>query len=95
LQMYTETEIVDRTGHSYASVENYIKEFATVFALKEKGLPAGMIRKVTGRSLNLIKIYLDLIQKYSAPDFSLRFMQLRRVFLKEERKTQKRGAQLR
>ncbi|MDA8097903.1 MAG: DUF1670 domain-containing protein [Clostridia bacterium] len=28
MEMHTETEIVSRTGHSYESIENYIKEFA-------------------------------------------------------------------
>ncbi len=30
LQMHTETEIVDRTGHSYESVEAYLREFARI-----------------------------------------------------------------
>jgi hypothetical protein len=42
--MYTETEIVDRSGHTYESIEAYIKEFARVVVLSESGLNAVMIR---------------------------------------------------
>ncbi len=61
LEMYTETEIADRTGHSYEAIENYIKEFGTVMLLSEQGLSVPMIRKVTGRSTGLVRAYLDLL----------------------------------
>ena len=48
LQMHTETEIVARTGHSYESIQNYIKEFARVWLLRQQGLPPPMICRVTG-----------------------------------------------
>jgi len=44
LEMYTESQIAARTGHSYESIENYIKEFGTVMLLKERGLEAPYIR---------------------------------------------------
>ena len=53
LQMYTESEIVARTGHSYESIENYIKEFAAVLVMAERGMGPTLIRRVLGRSLKL------------------------------------------
>lgn len=92
LQMYTETEIVARTGHSYEAIENYIKEFAAVLMMAERGMGATLIRRVLGRSLNLVKTYLDLVHKYSAqPEYALRLQHLRQVFLVHEEKARKRG----
>ena len=79
LEMYTETQIVSRTGHSYESIENYIKEFGTVLLLKERGLAASHIRKVTGRSMRLVNVYLDLIKEYSGPEYAFRLNYLRRL----------------
>jgi hypothetical protein len=80
LEMHTETEIVARTGHTYEAIENYIKEFAAVLVLAERGLTAPLIRRVTGRSVKLINIYLELIQEYSGPEYAFRFHHLRKVF---------------
>ena len=80
LDMHTETEIVSRTGHSYESVENYIKEFAAVLALSERGLAAPLIRRITGRSIKLVSTYMDLIDKYSEPQYAFRFAHLRKIF---------------
>ncbi len=92
LEMHTETEIVARTGHSYEAIENYIKEFAAVLALSERGLTAPLIRRVTGRSIKLIYTYLDLIEEYSGAEYAFRFHHLRRVFEMHEdelKKTQR------
>lgn len=80
LDMHTETEIVSRTGHSYESVENYIKEFAAVLALSERGLPIPLIRRITGRSIKLINTYMELIDKYSSSEYAFRFAHLRKIF---------------
>jgi len=77
LELYTETQIADRTGHSYESIENYIKEFATVMVLHEQGMAAPMIRKVTGRSSRLIQVYLELLKEYSRPEYAFRLNYLR------------------
>jgi len=77
LELYTETQIADRTGHSYESIENYIKEFATVMVLHEQGMAAPMIRKVTGRSTRLIQVYLELLKEYSRPEYAFRLNYLR------------------
>jgi len=84
LQMHTETEIVSRTGHSYESIENYIRDFARVLVLSERGLTPTMIRRVTGRSMALVRAYLRLVKEYSTPDHAFRFHQLRKVFCRRE-----------
>ncbi len=91
LQMYTETDIVTRTGHSYEAIENYIKEFAAVWVLSKRGLPAAMIRKITGRSSKLIRAYLELIEEYAAAEYAFRFQQLERIFGQHEPEFKKRG----
>jgi hypothetical protein len=81
LQMYTETEIVDRSGHSYESIEAYVKEFARVLLLAESGLNAVMIRQVTGRSMTLVNAYLDLYRKYDGnPDYVFRLEHIKKSF---------------
>jgi hypothetical protein len=84
LQMHTETEIVERTGHSYESVETYLREFARVLTLADRGLNAVMIRRVTGRSMSLIQAYLDLRRRYDEPEYHFRLAQMRRVFARDE-----------
>jgi hypothetical protein len=84
LQMHTETEVVDRTGHSYQSVEAYLREFARVATLADQGLNAVMIRRVTGRSMALVEAYLELYRKYDQPEYLFRLAQLRQVFARDE-----------
>lgn len=84
LQMHTETEIVDRTAHSYESVEAYLREFARIMTLADQGMNAVMIRRVTGRSMSLVEAYLELYRKYEKPEYHFRLAQLRRVFAREE-----------
>ncbi|MFA7155693.1 MAG: DUF1670 domain-containing protein [Limnochordia bacterium] len=77
LQMYTETEIVARTGHSYESIESYLRDFGRVWILHERGFPPAMIRKVTGRSMQLVKTYLELIREYDRPEYAFRFQHIK------------------
>lgn len=83
LQMHTETEIVDRTGHTYKSVEAYLKEFARVVTLADQGMNTVMIRRVTGRSMSLVQVYLELYRRYDQPEYYFRLAQLRNVFALE------------
>lgn len=89
LEMHTETEIVSRTGHSYEAIENYIKEFATVLVLSERGLTAPMIRRITGRSMKLVNTYLELLREYSGPEYSFRMHHLRKIFQVHEEEIKK------
>jgi hypothetical protein len=84
LQMHTETEIVDRTGHSYESVESYLREFARVVGLADRGMIAVMIRRVTGRSMALVEAYLELYRRYGRPEYHFRLAHLRQAFAREE-----------
>jgi hypothetical protein len=95
LQLHTETEICERTGHSYASVEAYLREFARMVTLADQGLNQVMIRRVTGRSMALVGAYLELYRRYDQPDYHFRLAQLRNVFARDELTSQKRGAALR
>jgi len=79
MEVYTETQIAVRTGHSYESIENYIKEFGTVLLLKEQGLSVPLIRKVMGRSTSLINAYLELLKEYSGPEYAFRLNYLRQI----------------
>jgi len=91
LQMHTETEIVDRTGHSYESVEAYLKEFARVVTLADQGMNPVMIRRVTGRSMTLVEAYLDLYRRYDEPDYHFRLAQIRQVFARDRSDDPKKG----
>lgn len=84
LQMHTETEIVERTGHTYESVEAYLREFARIVSLADQGMNAVMIRRVTGRSLALVEAYLDLYRRYDRPEYHFRLSQIRNVFARED-----------
>jgi hypothetical protein len=84
MNFYTETEIVSRTGHSYESIESYLKEFAAVLVLRDRGMPAPLIRKVLGRSLRLVQTYLELLEKYEGAEYALRMDQLRQLFHRHE-----------
>ena len=92
LQLHTETEVCERTGHSYASVEAYLREFARVVTLADQGLNQVMIRRVTGRSMALVAAYLGLYRRYDAPEYHFRLAQLRNVFARDELASEKRGA---
>ncbi len=84
LQMHTETEIVERTGHCYESVESYLREFARVATLADRGMNAVMIRRVTGRSMALVEAYLELYRQYDSPEYLFRLAHLRRAFAADD-----------
>lgn len=91
LELHTETEISDRSGHSYESIENYIKEFGTVMFLHEQGMAVPMIRKVTGRSTRLVQAYMELLKEYSRPEYAFRFNYLRALVETGENRPKKGG----
>jgi hypothetical protein len=91
LQMYTESEIAARTGHSYESIESYLRDFATVMLLSEQGLSAEMIRKVTGRSPGLVRLYLELLKEYAQPRYAFRLNYLRGLVEVEQMRSKKGG----
>jgi len=91
LQMHTETEIADRTGHSYEAIENYLRDFARIVALRDQGINKVMIRRVIGRSLALVEAYLALYERYDQPDYHFRLAQIRHAFAQDEALGEKRG----
>lgn len=80
LQGYTETEIVRRTGHTYASIENYIMMFSRVVSLLERKMPLPLIRQTIGCSMKLVEKHAALYHKYNTPDYQFMLMQVRRIF---------------
>lgn len=84
MQIYTETEIVKRTGHDYSSVENYISAFGRFVLVKEQNMPLPAIRKVLGCSMKLVEAYEELYQKYNTEDYWYRFELLRSRVLRED-----------
>lgn len=92
LQMHTETEIVERTGHSYESVEAYLREFARIVTLADRGMNAVMIRRITGRSMTLVEAYLELYRRYERPEYHFRLAQLRRIFTRDDVPGEKKGS---
>lgn len=91
MEVYTESQIAARTGHSYESIESYIREFGTVLLLKEQGLSAPLIRKVTGRSMRLINAYLELLEEYSGPEYAFRLNYLRQIAQRSEGEVKKKS----
>lgn len=59
----TEKEIATQTGHSMASVENYLTTFVQTARLNEKGISGADIAVVLRRSEKLICQYLDLLSE--------------------------------
>ena len=84
MEIYTETEIVQRTGHSYASVENYLTAFGRFLLLKQQKMPLPAIRKILSCSMKLVEAYEELYHKYNTEDYWYRFELLRRRVLSED-----------
>ncbi len=84
LEGYTETQIKQKTGHSYESIENYLKTFASIVILSDRNMPISMIRKATGKSKKLVENHFEIYAKHKQnPGSQLVLMQLRNSFLKE------------
>lgn len=84
LQGYTETQIKHRTGHSYESIEAYLKTFATYVGLCERGLPLPLIRKTMGRSLRTVRTCASLYQRFNLPEYQWMLTRIRQLFTREE-----------
>lgn len=84
LQGYTETEIKNRTGHSYDSIEEYIRAFSAVVVLADRGMPAPLIRQAMRCSMKLVETHLTLYQEYNRPEYAWRLELIRNVFHRTE-----------
>lgn len=76
---YTETEVKQRTGHSYESIERYLLDFARVTILVETGMSVPQIRMATGRSRRVVEKYVALYHKFSHPDYAFRMARIRHM----------------
>lgn len=77
MEGYSESEIVKRTHHSYASVENYIDTFCKIVGLSDEGLTAVEIRIALGCSLKSVKDYLELKSQFDIKDYRWTMAQIR------------------
>ncbi len=75
---YTETEIKQRSGHSYESIEKYVWDFARVVYLKEKGMPLPAIRQALAMSRRVVEKYLQLYERFKHPDYFFAMAKIRR-----------------
>jgi hypothetical protein len=89
LHGYTETEILRRTGHSYASIERYLLMFSRVVALMDRKMPLPLIRQAIGCSMKLVEKYSQIYDKYNTPDYQFTLMQIRRIFDKNNNTAKK------
>lgn len=77
MEGYSETQIAQRTQHSYASIENYIDKFCKIVGLSDDGLTPVEIRILLGCSLNAVKDYLALKKQFDTRDYRWTMAQVR------------------
>jgi len=58
-------DIVLRTGHTIDAVDRYIKHYEQVKKLLLRGLDEQAIKSITGRSLNVIRQYINLFYEFN------------------------------
>jgi len=58
-------DIVLRTGHSIDAVDRYIKHYEQVKKLIKKGMDEKAIRSITGRSLKVVRQYINLYYEFT------------------------------
>jgi hypothetical protein len=80
LEGYTETEIKLKTGHSYQSIESYLKNFTKVVGLTDLGLNFGQVRMTANISSTLLKKLQDLYKSYNTNEYSWIFAKIRKNF---------------
>jgi hypothetical protein len=76
---YTETEVKRRSGHSYDSIENYLRDFSRVICLIERGMPLPQVRQALGMSRRLLSRYMELYKRFNHPDYAFRMARVRRM----------------
>ncbi len=76
---YTETEITQRSGHSYQSIERYLQDFATIICLLEYKMPISAIRTVMSSTRKVVERYVDLYNEFIDNPDGWRLGQLRRM----------------
>jgi DNA-binding Lrp family transcriptional regulator len=80
LQGYTETEIKLKTGHSYESIENYLRHFTKVVGLTDLGLNLHQLRMTAKITFNLAKKFYDIYKKHDTPEYTWIMAKIRNDF---------------
>lgn len=87
LKGFTETQIVQRTNHDYASITRYIDAFTKVVGLlDQEGLNRLEIRKILGCSLRLVDKYMELYHKFNSPEYRWWMSMIRKRYDKKVKK---------
>jgi DNA-binding CsgD family transcriptional regulator len=84
LKGYEYTEIERKTKHSGEAIMRYVKDFARIIVLIEKGYGDQELRIITGLSEKTIREYKELIEAYSTEEYHDRLDQLHSIFGKKE-----------
>lgn len=97
------TRIADELGnHGIDSMARYLRHFALVMVLEERGLTAQQMQSVIGISVNLINEYRTLYEELNQPQHQRTLRRLQQVVLapasapdrpEEPKKGEKRGSQ--
>jgi hypothetical protein len=61
----TTSQVAEETFHSPEEVEYYVKSLRRVLLCLNSGMPEEEIAAATGRSLSLVREYLDLIRDFN------------------------------
>jgi hypothetical protein len=80
LEGYTETEIKLKTGHSYQSIENYLKKFTKVVGLIDLGLNLNQIRMSAKMTYNLAAKFREIYEKYNTEQYGWILAKIRNNF---------------
>jgi hypothetical protein len=86
LDGYDFTDIKRRTRHSSESITRYLRDFARVMVLSERGHSPREIRIITDHSDRLVQEYLGLYQKMNTPEHGEMLNQLRAMYQHEGKK---------
>ena len=80
LDGYTETEIKFKTGHSYESIENYLKKFIKVVGLTDLGLHLNQIRMAAKMSYSIALKFYKIYEKYNTSEYQWILAKIRKNF---------------
>ncbi len=80
LEGYTETEIKLKTGHSYQSIENYLKKFTKVVGLTDFGFNLNQIRMSAKMTYNLAAKFREIYEKYNTEQYGWILAKIRNNF---------------
>jgi hypothetical protein len=84
IEMYIEgydfLDIKRRTRHSSESITRYLKDFARIVVLQERGHTPREIRIITDHSERLVREYLDLYEQFNCEEYQDMLEQLKAMY---------------